>query len=148
MLVDTGAVASLMSKSVLARIGRATTSLRPYSGSLNSASGHEIKAVGVMDLPVRLESVEKELPFIITNRVHVDAILGTDSLSAFRVVINLEIRTMQLKDTGEELQVGAARVEETYVIDVASNVRLLPGHQALVRFMIQCLYSRDSWRTY
>ncbi|KAG3108181.1 hypothetical protein PI125_g12069 [Phytophthora idaei] len=94
MLVDTGAVASLMNKSVLARIGRATTSLSPNYGSLNSASGHEIKALGVIDLPVRLESVEKELPFIITNRVHVDSTLGTDSLSAFRVAINLKIRTI------------------------------------------------------
>ncbi|KAG2999900.1 hypothetical protein PC120_g20826 [Phytophthora cactorum] len=119
MLVDTGAVVSLMNKSVFARIGRATTSLRPYSGSLNNASGHGIKTLGVIDLPVRLESVEKELPFIMTNSLHVDAILGTDSLSVARVVVGHETRTMRLKDTG--VQVRAARAEETYAIGVTSN---------------------------
>ncbi|ETP30169.1 hypothetical protein F442_20767, partial [Phytophthora nicotianae P10297] len=116
MLVDTGAVASLVSKDVLARVGRSTVSLRPYSGSLNSASGHKIKALGVLDLPVTLGTVEKTLPFIVTDNLHVDAILGTDSLEAFRAVIDLETRTMLLKDTGEMLAIGEARVEEIYAV--------------------------------
>ncbi|KAG3209056.1 hypothetical protein PC129_g19924 [Phytophthora cactorum] len=124
-------------KNVLARIGRATTSLRPYSSSLNSASGHEIKTLGVIGLLVTLGSVEKELPFIVTDRLHVDTTLKTDSLSAFRAVIDLVTRTMRLKDTGEELQIGAARVEVAYVISFDSNVRLLPGYQALVRSRVR-----------
>ncbi|KAG4060317.1 hypothetical protein PC123_g4795 [Phytophthora cactorum] len=124
-------------KNVLARIGRATTSLRPYSSSLNSASGHEIKTLGVIGLLVTLGSVEKELPFIVTDRLHVDTTLKTDSLSAFRAVIDLVTRTMRLKDTGEELQIGAARVEVAYAISFDSNVRLLPGYQALVRSRVR-----------
>ncbi|KAG3114615.1 hypothetical protein PI124_g2883 [Phytophthora idaei] len=44
---------------------------------------------------------------------------------------------MRLKDTREELQIGAARVEVAYAISFASNVRLLPGHQALVRSRVR-----------
>ncbi|KAG2918744.1 hypothetical protein PC116_g15025 [Phytophthora cactorum] len=47
MLVDTGAVASLMNMSVLRRIGRSETPLRPYTRSLNTlAATARISRVG------------------------------------------------------------------------------------------------------
>ncbi|KAG2973962.1 hypothetical protein PC119_g19601 [Phytophthora cactorum] len=67
ILVDTDAVASLTNKSVLRRIGRSKTPLRTYTRSLNIALTHEIKALGIIELPVRLGSVEKEVPFIVRN---------------------------------------------------------------------------------
>eukprot|EP00644_Phytophthora_capsici_P016036 jgi/Phyca11/115485/e_gw1.28.525.1 len=59
--------------------------------------------------------------------------MRTDSLEAFRAVIDLEEQTMTLKETGEVLPLGGTRVEETYAATAASLVRLGPGHQALVR---------------
>eukprot|EP00644_Phytophthora_capsici_P005478 jgi/Phyca11/42944/gw1.117.29.1 len=116
MLADTGAVASLVDKRVLKRLGRSSEPLRPYLGSLDSVSGQAIRIKGIIDLPVTLGTLEKTLPFL-----------------AFRAVIDLEEQTMTLKETGEVLPLGGTRVEETYAATAASLVRLGPGHQALVR---------------
>ncbi|KAG2806380.1 hypothetical protein PC111_g17392 [Phytophthora cactorum] len=115
MLADTGAIASLVDKRVLKRLGRASEPLRPYTGSLNSVSGHAIRVSGVVDLPVTLGTLERTLPFVVADHFFIDAILGTDSLRAFRDVIPL----------------GATKVKETYAALVNSSVCLEPGRQAL-----------------
>ncbi|KAG4052118.1 hypothetical protein PC123_g12692 [Phytophthora cactorum] len=137
MLADTGAIASLVDKRVLKRLGRASEPLRPYTGSLNSGSGHEIRVSGVIDLPVTLGTLERTLPFVVADYLFVDAILGTGSLRAFRVVIDLEEQKMTLKGTGDVIPLGATRVEETYAASVNSSVRLEPGRQALVRSSVR-----------
>ncbi|KAG2804969.1 hypothetical protein PC112_g18477 [Phytophthora cactorum] len=109
MLADTGAIASLVDKRVLKRLGRASEPLRPYTGSLNSVSGHAIRVSGVVDLPVTLGTLERTLPFVVADHFFIDAILGTDSLRAFR----------------------ATKVKETYAALVNSSVCLEPGRQAL-----------------
>ncbi|KAG2956495.1 hypothetical protein PC120_g28693 [Phytophthora cactorum] len=134
MLADTGAIASLVDKRVLKRLGRASEPLRPYMGSLNSVSGHEIRVSGVIDLPVTLGTLERTLPFVVADRLLVDAILGTDSLQAFRAVIDLEEQKMTLKGTGDVIPLGATRVGKTYAASVNSAVRLEPGRQALKVF--------------
>ncbi|OWY94684.1 putative membrane protein [Phytophthora megakarya] len=106
MLADTGAIASLVSMNVLKRIGKATEQLKPYNGSLDSVSGHAIRVHGVIDLPIRLGSLEKMLSFVVVDQLHVDAILGTNILTAFRVVFDLEEHTMILKETGKTLTLG------------------------------------------
>ncbi|KAG3074108.1 hypothetical protein PI124_g21364 [Phytophthora idaei] len=58
MLADTGAIANLVDKRVLKRLRRAPEPLRPYTGSLNNVSGHEIRVCGVIDLPVTLGTLE------------------------------------------------------------------------------------------
>ncbi|ETN01961.1 hypothetical protein PPTG_23962 [Phytophthora nicotianae INRA-310] len=79
----------------------------------NSVSGHAIRVSGGIDLPVTLGTLEKTLLFVVTDHLFVDAILGTDSLKAFRAVIALEERTMTLKGTGDVTPLGVTRVEET-----------------------------------
>ncbi|KAG3170181.1 hypothetical protein PC128_g18977 [Phytophthora cactorum] len=101
-------------------------------GSLNSASGHKSKALGVIDFPVKLGAAEKELSFTLTDNLHVNFKLGTANLGTFRTVIDHEMRTMMLKDMAEVLQLGDTRVNETYGIGVASSEQLLPGQQAPV----------------
>ncbi|KAG3137884.1 hypothetical protein C6341_g20837 [Phytophthora cactorum] len=118
MLAYTGAIASLVDKRVLKRLGRPSEPLRPYMGSLNSVSGHAIRISGVIDLPVTLGTLERALPFVVTDHLFVDAILGTDSLRAFRAVIDLEKQNMTLKGTGEVIPLGATRVEKTYAASV------------------------------
>ncbi|ETP33331.1 hypothetical protein F442_18131 [Phytophthora nicotianae P10297] len=137
MLADTGAIASLVDRRVLRRLGRDSESLRPYSGTLDSVSGHTIRVRGVIDLPVTLGTLEKTLPFVVTDHLFVDAILGTDSLKAFRAVIDLEEQSMTLKETGDVVPLGVARVEETYAATISSSVRLEPGRQALVRSRVR-----------
>ncbi|KAG2792203.1 hypothetical protein PC111_g23572 [Phytophthora cactorum] len=137
MLADTGAIASLVAKRVLKRLGRASEPLRPYTESLDSVSGHEIRVSGVIDLPVTLETLERTLPFVVTDHLFVDAILATDSLRAFSAVIDLEEQKMTLKGTGDVIPLGATRVEETYAASVYSSVRLKPGLQALVRSIVR-----------
>jgi len=137
MLADTGAIASLVDKRVLKRLGRASEALRPYGGSLDSVSGHEIRVKGLIDLPVTLGRVDKTLPFVVVDHLHVDAILGTDSLKAFRAVIDLDEQTMTLKETDDVLPLGETRVEETYAATVSSVVLLEPVRQALVRSRVQ-----------
>ncbi|KAG3109126.1 hypothetical protein PI125_g11210 [Phytophthora idaei] len=137
MLADTGAIASLVDKRVLKRLGRASEPLRPYTGSLNSVSGHEIRVSGVIDLPVTLGTLERTLPFVVADDLFVDAILGTDSLQAFRAAIDLEEQKMTLKGTGDVIPLGTTRVEETYAASVYSLVRLEPGRQALVRSSVR-----------
>ncbi|KAG2900995.1 hypothetical protein PC129_g16885 [Phytophthora cactorum] len=100
--------------------------------SLNSASGHKSKALGVIDFPVKLGAAEKELSFTLTDNLHVNFKLGTANLGTFRTVIDHEMRTMMLKDMAEVLQLGDTRVNETYGIGVASSEQLLPGQQAPV----------------
>ncbi|KAE9096102.1 hypothetical protein PF002_g16649 [Phytophthora fragariae] len=70
--------------------------------------------------------------FVVVDRLHVNAILGTDTLKAFRAVIDLDENIMTLKDSGEVIVLGSPRVEEMYKTRIASAVRLLPGVQALV----------------
>ncbi|KAG3070611.1 hypothetical protein PI125_g22943 [Phytophthora idaei] len=137
ILADTGAIASLVDKRVLKRLGRASEPLIPYTGSLDSVSGHEIRVSGVIDLPVTLGTLERTLPFVVADHLFVDAILGTDSLRAFRAVIDLEEQKMTLKGTGDVIPLGATRVEETYAASVKSSVRLEPSRQALVRSSVR-----------
>ncbi|ETP00315.1 hypothetical protein F441_22269 [Phytophthora nicotianae CJ01A1] len=137
MLADTGAIASLVDRRVLRRLGRDSEPLKPYNGTLDSVSGHAIRVRGVIDLPVTLGTLEKTLPFVVTDHLFVDAILGTDSLKAFRAVIDLEEQSMTLKGTGNVIPLGVARVEETYAATISSSVRLEPGRQALLRSRVR-----------
>ncbi|ETI39663.1 hypothetical protein F443_14763 [Phytophthora nicotianae P1569] len=137
MLADTGAIASLVDRRVLRRLGRDSESLRPYGGTLDSVSGHAIRVRGVIDLPATLGTLEKTLPFVVSDHLFVDAILGTDSLKAFRAVIDLEEQSMTLKETGDVVPLGVARVEETYAATISSSVRLEQGHQDLVRSRVR-----------
>ncbi|ETI37757.1 hypothetical protein F443_16375 [Phytophthora nicotianae P1569] len=121
MLADTGAIVSLVDRRVLRRLRRDSESLRPYGGTLDSVSGHAIRVRGVIDLPVTLGTLEKTLPFVVTDHLFVDAILGTDSLKAFRAVIDLEEQPMTLKETGDVIPLGVARVEETYAATISSS---------------------------
>ncbi|KAG2783356.1 hypothetical protein Pcac1_g6861 [Phytophthora cactorum] len=54
----------------------------------------------MIDLHLKLGSLEKTRTFIVVDRLHVDAILRTDMMKAFRTVINLACNAMTLKDTG------------------------------------------------
>ncbi|ETN08828.1 hypothetical protein PPTG_22981 [Phytophthora nicotianae INRA-310] len=137
MLADTGAIASLVDKRVLRRLGRALEPLRPYIGTLDSVPGHLIRVTGVIDLPVTLRTLAKTLPFVVTDHLFVDSILGTDSLKALCAVVDLEELTMTLKGTGDVIPLGVARVEQTYSATISSSVRLEPGHQALVRSSVR-----------
>ncbi|KAG6624031.1 uncharacterized protein IUM83_02216 [Phytophthora cinnamomi] len=132
LLIDSGAIASLVESRVLTRLGLKDAPLLSYHGSLNAVSGHKLRVKGEIDLSLRLGSLVKRRPFVVVNHLHVDAILGTDSLKAFRAVIDLDENTMTLKDSGEVFPLGAPRVEETYVSRIASTVHLCPGGQALV----------------
>ncbi|OWZ16733.1 hypothetical protein PHMEG_0009428 [Phytophthora megakarya] len=133
MLVDSGAIASLVYERVLRRVGRADEPLRTYHGSLDSVSGHSIQVCGMIDLPVTLGSVEKTLPFVVVNHLHVDAILGADTSRAFRAVIDLEEQSLIQKRCGEVVPLGDSRIEECYVTGIATTMKLAPACQALVR---------------
>ncbi|KAG3107747.1 hypothetical protein PI124_g8984 [Phytophthora idaei] len=137
MLADTGAIASLVDKRVLKRLGRASEPLRPYTGSLDSVSGHVIRDSGVIDLPVTLGTLERTSPFVVADHLFVDAVLGTDSLRVFGAVIDHEEQKMTLKGTGDVIPLGATRVEETYAASENSSVRLEPGREALVRSSVR-----------
>ncbi|OWZ09505.1 hypothetical protein PHMEG_00017783 [Phytophthora megakarya] len=131
MLVDSGAIASLVHERMLRRVGCADEPLRTYRCSLDSVSGHSIQVRGVVDLPLTLGSVEKTLPFVVMNHLHVDAILGTDTLRAFRAVIDLE------EQAGEVVPLGDSLIEECYGTDIATTVKLAPGSQAFVRANVE-----------
>ncbi|OWZ06653.1 hypothetical protein PHMEG_00021062, partial [Phytophthora megakarya] len=132
VLIDAGAVASLIDARVLMRIGRADTPLRPCDNSLNVVTGHKVGDKVIIDLPLRLGSLEMTRPFVVVNRLHVDAILGTDTLKAFRAVIDLDANTLTLKSTCEVFGLGSHRVEETHSSRISSTVRVQPGGQAIV----------------
>ncbi|KAE9051323.1 hypothetical protein PR001_g1555 [Phytophthora rubi] len=132
LLIDSGAVASLIDARVLKRLGLANAPLRPYHGSLKDVSGGNLRIKGEIELTLRLGTCEELRTFVLVDRLHVHAILGTDTLKAFRAVIDLEENIMALKNTGETLPLGSPRVEEMYVTRIASAARLRPGGQALV----------------
>ncbi|KAE9180298.1 hypothetical protein PF004_g24881 [Phytophthora fragariae] len=71
-------------------------------------------------------------PFIVVDKLHIDVILGTDALKAFRAVVDLDENVVTLKDTGETFSIGSPRVEEMYSTKISSTVRICPGGQALV----------------
>ncbi|KAE9242966.1 hypothetical protein PF004_g6370 [Phytophthora fragariae] len=125
-------MASLIDARVLKRLGLANAPLRPYHGSLKDVSGGNLRIKGEIELTLRLGTCEELRTFVEVDRLHVHAILGTDTLKAFRAVIDLEENIMTLKNTGETLPLGTPRVEEMYVTRIASAVRLRPGGQALV----------------
>ncbi|ETK77027.1 hypothetical protein L915_16669, partial [Phytophthora nicotianae] len=59
---------------------------------------------------LRLGSLEKTVPFVVVDQLHVDAILGTDALKEFKAVIDLEDNVVTLKETGEAFPIGSPRV--------------------------------------
>ncbi|GMF37219.1 unnamed protein product [Phytophthora fragariaefolia] len=65
--------------------------------------------------------------FVVVDRLHVHAILGTDELKAFRAVIDLDTNVMTLKESREIFPLGAPRVEEMHV------TRCVGTHQRLTR---------------
>ncbi|OWZ08406.1 hypothetical protein PHMEG_00019060 [Phytophthora megakarya] len=132
VLTNSGAVASQIDARVLKRIGRVDTLLRPCDNSLNGVTGHKVGAKSIIDLPLRLGSLEMTRPFVVVNCLHVDAILGTDTLKAFRAVIDLNENTLTLKTTCEVFGLGSPRVEETYSSQISFTVRVQPGGQAIV----------------
>ncbi|GMF27675.1 unnamed protein product [Phytophthora fragariaefolia] len=71
-------------------------------------------------------------PFIVIDKLHIDVILGTDALKAFRGVVDLDENSVTLKDTGEKFSIGSPRVEEMYATKICSTVRIRPGGQAPV----------------
>ncbi|KAE9240783.1 hypothetical protein PF002_g9602 [Phytophthora fragariae] len=132
LLIDIGAIASLVDSRVLEKLGLAKAPLRPYHGSLNGVSGHPLHIRGEIELPLRIGTLEKLRTFAVVDRLHVHTLLGTDALKAFRAVIDMEESVMTLKETGETFRLGASLVEEMYVSRINSTVRLCSGGQALV----------------
>ncbi|OWZ07023.1 hypothetical protein PHMEG_00020639 [Phytophthora megakarya] len=132
MLIDSGAVASLIDYRVLKRLGMTNAPLKPYPRGLKGVSGQELKVRGVVRLPMRLGSRKLVRRFMVIDKLHVDVILGTDTLRAYRAVVDLDTSTVTLKDTGETFPIGSPRVEEMYTARISSTVRLCPGGQALV----------------
>ncbi|KAE9338334.1 hypothetical protein PR003_g11552 [Phytophthora rubi] len=122
LLIDTGAIASLVDSRVLENLGLAKAPLRPYHGSLNGVSGHPLHIRGEIELPLRIGTLEKLRTFAVVDRLHVHVLLGTDALKAFRAVIDMEESVMTLKETGETFRLGASQVEEMYVSRINSTV--------------------------
>ncbi|ETP05359.1 hypothetical protein F441_18006 [Phytophthora nicotianae CJ01A1] len=110
--------ACLVPSRILEWIGRSTEPLRGFTQSLNAVSGHSLKTRGVIDLQRRLGSLEKTIPFVVVDQLHVDAILED----------NMET----LKGTGEAFPIGSSGVEESYRARISSAVRICPGGQAVV----------------
>ncbi|ETK75783.1 hypothetical protein L915_17651, partial [Phytophthora nicotianae] len=108
----------LVPSRILEWIGRSTEPLRGFTQSLNAVSGHSLKTRGVIDLQRRLGSLEKTIPFVVVDQLHVDAILED----------NMET----LKGTGEAFPIGSSGVEESYRARISSAVRICPGGQAVV----------------
>ncbi|OWZ22340.1 hypothetical protein PHMEG_0002965 [Phytophthora megakarya] len=119
-LAYSGAIASLVHERVLRHIERVSHTLRTYSGSLYNVSGHSIKVRGVIELPITLGTVETMLSFVVVDRLHVDAILGTDILKAFGAVIDWKIN------------VGVDRERSSGVIRAGLNVTLSRDTTVLV----------------
>jgi hypothetical protein len=92
----------------------------------------ELKIKGVIELPLRLGTVERLRTFVVVDRLPEHAIIGTHALIAFRAVIDLEENVLTLRDSNEKIRLGSPRVEEMYVSRMASTVRIQPGGQALV----------------
>ncbi|KAE9259905.1 hypothetical protein PR003_g34582 [Phytophthora rubi] len=86
LLVDTGAIGSLVDARVLKQIGLANAPLRPYEGSLNGVTGFPLKIRGEIGLPLRLGAVTRSQTFAVVEKLHVHAILGTDTLKDFRAL--------------------------------------------------------------
>ncbi|POM63984.1 Hypothetical protein PHPALM_20551 [Phytophthora palmivora] len=79
MLIDSGAVASLVDYRVLKKVGLSELPLKPNSMNLNGVSGKPLDIRGAVELPIRLGTLELVLPFVVAKRLHVDVILGTDN---------------------------------------------------------------------
>ncbi|KAE8989420.1 hypothetical protein PR003_g22125 [Phytophthora rubi] len=90
LLIDTGAVASLVDARFLKRLGLSKAPLRPYKGSLKDVSGGSLRIKGELELTLRLGTRYELRTFVVVDKLHVNAILGTDTLKAFRAVIDLD----------------------------------------------------------
>lgn len=132
VLADTGATLSLVGYRVLKRLGRTNEPLRPYDGMERSSSGHHLRIRGWIRLSLKLGSMEVTLNLLVAEKVHMDAILGVDALSAFGAVIDVAEKTLTLKSTKEILPLGVMVVHQTYLSKMAASIRLPPRGQALV----------------
>ncbi|KAE9340803.1 hypothetical protein PF008_g10938 [Phytophthora fragariae] len=108
-LIDTGAVASLVDARFLKRLGLFKAPLRPYKGSLKDVSGGSLRIKGELELTLRMGARYELRTFVVVDRLHVNAILGTYTLKAFRAVIDLDENIMTLKDSGEVIALGSRK---------------------------------------
>ncbi|POM74055.1 Retrovirus-related Pol Polyprotein [Phytophthora palmivora] len=113
MLIDSGAVASLIDHRVLRRLGMTDAPLEPYHQELKGVSGQALRVRGVVRLPMRLESKELIRPFVVIEKLHVDVILGTDTLRAYRAVVDLDDSTGEAADDSTVLVEGYVDLDET-----------------------------------
>ncbi|KAE9014089.1 hypothetical protein PR001_g15230 [Phytophthora rubi] len=90
LLIDSGAVASLVAARFSKRLGLFKAPLRPYIGSPKNLSGGSLRIKGELELTLRLGARYELRTFVVVDRLHVNAILGTDRLKAFRAVIDLD----------------------------------------------------------
>ena len=79
---------------------------------------------GVVDLPVTIGTVQNTLSLVVVEKLHVDSILGTDTLKAFRAIIDMEALVMTFKGTTACIPLGETRVEENYLL-IESGTRVL-----------------------
>ena len=93
MLVDTGALVSLMSADVAASVEVAP--LRPSGVVLRSADKQRIAVKGrVANVPLRINGVELRHDFIVADRLAHPVILGVELLSALGAVIDVRRRRL------------------------------------------------------
>ena len=86
-LVDTGAVKSLIDRTVLGTING--VQLKPYNGRLLSANGEAIGVAGRVFLTVDVDGMEINQEFIVAENLSVKLILGMDILRALNCTIDM-----------------------------------------------------------
>lgn len=130
MLADTGATLSLIDRRFPKWLGRYSELLQLYDVKASSSSGHQLRVRGGINLPVRLGSKEVAVKMVVTDKLHVDAIMVVDALGAFGALIDATEMTLTLKDTDEVLQLGMTVVHDAYMVTMASSVWLPSCGQA------------------
>jgi hypothetical protein len=100
MLLDTGAARTIVSSSLWEEGGGSSlSSLGEVDGSLHSATGENLKILGITDITLQLGSLSFNHPTIVVENLTHPCLLGSDFFSAHNCNISFQSATLSVGDT-------------------------------------------------
>ena len=129
LLVDTGATASLLSRTIFDVMTKTNNTVSEVEGDVLSANGTPLQVLGRTN--VELKFADKAwVQNVIVAELNVDGILGMDFLVENQCIINLQTHALSISGMDHPIRMeGTAR---TYKVAVVNRISLQPMSETIV----------------
>ena len=151
-LIDTGAAVSLLSVNVWQRVagyGRVLPPIEKWTGqTLVGVNGSALSVKGVAGLPLSLEGNIFNVPFVVTDDILVEAILGLDFVESNHCVIDCGHRNLTFPSRRLSLKLlpqGSSKTEKNIAVGLilTQKVTIPPASEIEVMAALEDTTSRN-----